>query len=210
MRENSNLFCILSKVILILAPKWPLGYCSIQKNCLFYLNLWTNNCAHCGKIPIFVQKIKFSTIPFLAGKFKCNVGVDFNQNLRSCISVINDFAFCDIVPLKSLIFPYFNFVNWQFFVSQLSSISTSGSAVRIFTIDKWFYTFFPAVPFWVMQLLKYAKLVTWVVKCRSTFFLRHALVKMEFECKDSGKNHHKIDTFDLIFALKKSCNFLLI
>ena len=28
------------------------------------------NEAHCGKIPIFVQKIKFSIIPFLAGKFK--------------------------------------------------------------------------------------------------------------------------------------------
>ena len=32
---------------------------------------------HCGKIQIFVQKIKFSIITFLAGKFKFNVGVDF-------------------------------------------------------------------------------------------------------------------------------------
>ena len=163
--------------------------------------LWQN--------PNFCSKNQILNNPIFGGKIQMQCWSRFHQNLRSCISVINDFAFCDIVPLKSLIFPYFNFVNWQFFVSQLSSISTSG-AVRIFTIDKWFYTFFPAVPFWVMQLLKYAKLVTWVVKCRSTFFLRHALVKMEFECKDSGKNHHKIDTFDLIFALKKSCNFLLI
>ena len=35
------------------------------------------NSAHCGKIQIFVQKIKFSIIPFLAGKFKFNVGLDF-------------------------------------------------------------------------------------------------------------------------------------
>ena len=33
--------------------------------------------AHCGKITIFVQKIKFSIIPFLAGKFKFNVGIEF-------------------------------------------------------------------------------------------------------------------------------------
>ena len=33
--------------------------------------------SHCGKIPIFVKKIKLSKIPFLAGNFKFNVGVDF-------------------------------------------------------------------------------------------------------------------------------------
>ena len=32
---------------------------------------------HCGKIPIIVQKFKFSIIPVLAGKFKFNFGVDF-------------------------------------------------------------------------------------------------------------------------------------
>ena len=32
---------------------------------------------HCCKHPIFVQKIKLSKIPFLAGKFKFNVWVDF-------------------------------------------------------------------------------------------------------------------------------------
>ena len=42
-------------------------------SCLFYQKV----VAHCGKIPIFVQKIKLSKIPFLAGKFKFNVGVDF-------------------------------------------------------------------------------------------------------------------------------------
>ena len=42
------------------------------------MELQINVCvAHCGKIPIFVQEIKFSIIPFLAGKFKFNVGVDF-------------------------------------------------------------------------------------------------------------------------------------
>ena len=48
---------------------------------------------HYGKIPIFVQKIKFSIIPFLAGKFKFNIAVDFikieflDKKLRFCISV---------------------------------------------------------------------------------------------------------------------------
>ena len=51
---------------------------------------------HCCKIPIFVQKIRFSIIPFLAGKFKFNVGSRFHQNwifgqkLRFCISVRED------------------------------------------------------------------------------------------------------------------------
>jgi len=56
------------------------------------MDLQINVCvAHCGKIPIFVQKNQ----SFLAGKFKFNVGVDFikieflNKKLRFCISVLS-------------------------------------------------------------------------------------------------------------------------
>ena len=33
-----------------------------------------------AKSQFFFKKIKFSIIPFLAGKFKFNIGVDFYQN----------------------------------------------------------------------------------------------------------------------------------
>ena len=65
---------------------------------MYYLNVcliyaWPLD-PHCGKIPIFVQKIKFSIHPFMAGKFKFNsqqISSKLNfsvQNLRFCISVL--------------------------------------------------------------------------------------------------------------------------
>ena len=63
-------------------------------NCLAWHDLrWTCACTHCGKIQIFVKKIKFSIIPFFGGKIQIQFWSRFRQNwiigqkLRFCISV---------------------------------------------------------------------------------------------------------------------------
>ena len=77
---------------------------------------------------MIVQKIKFSKIPFLAGKFKFNVGVDFikiEQKITFCISVRWFATVCLFINHLNPTFPGTKF--------RLSILSSSRNAWRHFS-----------------------------------------------------------------------------
>jgi len=75
--------------------------------------------AHCGKIPIFVQKIKFSIIPFLAGRFKFQIiKINFEQKIEILHQCVKGDFFCIIKKFVWIFMSYFLFL---FYITALKS-----------------------------------------------------------------------------------------